>query len=573
MRESLTVTTERVDDIPLLISQMRRMDIPSLLEQYFHQHGNWQGLSLGWVTTIWLAHLLSEADHRLNHVQPWAEQRLTTLQTCVRQPVRGLDLTDDRLAGVLRALSNDAAWADFERAMARTLVRVYDLRPECVRVDSTTASGYWQVTDDSLFQFGHSQDQRPDLPQLKVALATLDPLGLPVATEVVAGNRADDPLYLPAIARVRSCLHQRGLLYVGDCKMASLATRAGVAFHGDSYLCPLPAVQLPPEELTAELVAVRQGDQPLQRIERAAADGTPEHLADGFERRVVLTSTHDTWPITWTERRLFVRSLALARTAEQALRQRVARAQTALAELTARRRGKRRLPDGAAVQRAADAILTRYQVTGLLRVTVHEQVETRPVRGYRGQPSRVAPDTHLSVAVAVDEAALEQAIQQAGWRVYATNQPAAALSLTQAVLAYRDEYLVERSLGRLKGHPLSLRPLYLARDDHATGLTRLLTIALRVLTLLEFGVRRQVAVEGQALAGLYAGQPARTTTRPTAERLLAGFQPITLTIIQLPGQTLRHLTPLTPLQQRILTLLDCPAATYLSLAADSGLPP
>src|SRR5687768_13962722 len=102
MSGTLAVTTERVDDIPLLINHMKRMDLPHLLEQYFHQHGNWQGLSLGWVTTVWLAHLLSEADHRLNHVQPWAEQRLTTLQHCTQQPVRGLDLTDDRLANVLR---------------------------------------------------------------------------------------------------------------------------------------------------------------------------------------------------------------------------------------------------------------------------------------------------------------------------------------------------------------------------------------------------------------------------------------------------------------------------------------
>jgi hypothetical protein len=32
------------------------------------------------------------------------------------------------------------------------------------------------------------------------------------------------------------------------------------------------------------------------------------------------------------------------------------------------------------------------------------------------------------------------------------------LSLAQAVLAYRSEYQVERSFGRLKGRPLSLTP-------------------------------------------------------------------------------------------------------------------
>lgn len=573
MSESLTVTTERVDDLPLLISQLRRMDLPHLVDQHFHQHGNWQGLSLGWVTTIWLTHLLSEADHRLNHVQPWAERRLLTLRTCTGQPVRGLDLTDDRLASVLRTLSDDAAWTSFERALTRAVVRVYDLRPERARVDSTTVSGYWRVTEDGLFQFGHSQDQRPDLPQLKVMLATLDPLGLPVATEVVAGHRADDLLYLPVIARVRGSLNERGLLYVGDCKMANLVTRAAIAHQRDYYLCPLPARQVLPADLDAILAAIHQGNQPVDRVERVRGDGTVDHLADGCERGMTMTSTHDTWPLTWTERRLFVRSLALARAEEQALRQRVARAQLALAGLTTRRRGKRRLADGRAGQQAVDAILGRHQVTDVVRVTVQEQVQVRSVRGYGGRPDRIEHDTQVSLTVTVDEVALEQAIARAGWRVYVTNQPAEQLSLTQAVLAYRDEYLVERSLGRLKGQPLSLRPLYLARDDHATGLLRLLTIALRALTLLEFVVRRRMAAEGAALAGLYAGQPTRTTTRPTAERLLATFRDITLTIVHLPDQTLRHLTPLTPLQQRILALLDLPTALYLALATDSGLPP
>jgi transposase len=89
---------------------------------------------------------------------------------------------------------------------------VYDLQPERVRWDSTTASGYWSVTEDGLFQFGHSKDHRPDLPQVKVMLAVLDPLGLPVATDVVPGQHADDPLYLPAITRVRQGVGRRGRL-------------------------------------------------------------------------------------------------------------------------------------------------------------------------------------------------------------------------------------------------------------------------------------------------------------------------------------------------------------------------
>src|SRR5205085_5192943 len=140
------------------------------------------------------------------------------------------------------------------------------------------------------------------------------------------------------------------------------------------------------------------------------------------------------------------------------------------------------------------------------------------VRAYRDRPAPVRTQRQFTISSEVEPEALTNAIEQLGWRVYATNQGADGLSLPQAVEAYRDEYLVERNFGRLKGHPLSLAPMYVQRDDHATGLVRLLTIALRVLTLLEFVVRRRLAETGSVLAGLYVGNPKRATAQPTAER-------------------------------------------------------
>jgi transposase len=158
------------------------------------------------------------------------------------------------------------------------------------------------------------------------------------------------------------------------------------------------------------------------------------------------------------------------------------------------------------------------------------------VRAYRDRAARVEEQRHATVEVRVDEAALEAAGRRLGWRVYGTNQPPAQLSLAQAVLAYRSAYLGERSVGRLKGRPLSLTPMYVQRDDQATGLIRLLSIALRVLTLLACVGRRQLATDGARLAGLYAGNPKRETARPTAERLLEAFQEVTLTVIAGPHQ-------------------------------------
>src|SRR5258708_36002717 len=196
--------------------------------------------------------------------------------------------------------------------------------------------------------------------------------------------------------------------------------------------------------------------------------------------------------------------------------------------------------------------MRRYSVDGVLWVRLTEYGTPRPVRAYRGQPARVDHDRHATVEVRVDEAALEATIRRLGWRVYGTNQPVASLSLAHAVLAYRSEYQVERSFGRLKGRPLSLTPMYVQRDDHATGLIRLLSIALRVLTLLEFVGRRQLATAGVKLAGLYPGNPRRETARPTAECLLEAFRDITLTIIEGPQQTNRPLPALHPLHAPLL---------------------
>src|SRR5207249_9809053 len=119
-------------------------------------------------------------------------------------------------------------------------------------------------------------DARPALPQVEVMQAVLDPLGMPLATDVVSGEHADDPLYVPCIARVQASLGRRGLLYVGDCKMASRATRAFIAAPGDCYLCPLPQVQLAEGELDAALEAVWRGEQLLRSVMREGPQGQPE---------------------------------------------------------------------------------------------------------------------------------------------------------------------------------------------------------------------------------------------------------------------------------------------------------
>lgn len=573
MAEELTVTTECVDDIPLLIPWMERMGVITLTNEHFPAHGNWQGLDLGRVLVGWLAHMLAEADHRLNQVEEWAAGRIETLSGCLGVAVRALDFSDDRLASVLDALSEDEEWAAFEASLNRRTLRVYDLRPERIRLDSTTASGYWQVSEDGLFQPGHSKDHRPELPQLKVMVAALDPLGMPVATQVVAGNQADDPLSIPAMEQVRAGLERRGLLDVGNVKMMALTTRAHLQVGQDTDLGPLSALQGPPEALARALQAVWNGEQALLSVERPNSEGQIEQIAEGYEVQATQTAVVNGQEVRWNERRLFIRSLLQAEAAATALRKRLAHAEEALQALNERKQGKRRLPDEAALREAIAAVLTRHQVEGLLTVHITEQVQTRQLRKYGNRAAATRLERTVLVAVQRNEAAIAQAVRLLGWRVSATNAPQDRLSLEQAVLAYRAEYLVERHFGRLKGKPLALTPMYLQDDQRATGLTRLLSIGLRVLTLIEHVARKKLQPTGEKLSGLYAGNPKRATERPTTEALLRAFEGMFLSFVQIDGRSYRHITPLSELQRKILDLLDIPVSIYSSLAVNSVNPP
>lgn len=220
------------------------------------------------------------------------------------------------------------------------------------------------------------------------------------------------------------------------------------------------------------------------------------------------------------------------------------------------------------MQTEVEAILQQYRVADLLPVTYEPQVSQRQVRPYKDRPARTEQKVRYQLHLSRDEAAVEAQYRTLGWRLYGLNAPAEQLSLAQAVLAYRGAPQIERDFSRLKGRPLRLRPVYLQREDHLQDLVRLLSLALRLLTLTEFVARRSLQADHEGLAGLYPGNPKQQTQRPPTERLLAAFKDITLSLVLLPGQTIVHITPLTPLQCPILKLLDLSTSIYTDLAAN-----
>jgi|APFre7841882724_1041349.scaffolds.fasta_scaffold37195_1 transposase len=569
------VHTERVDDIPLLGGLLDKMNLQPIIDSIIHPHANHRGLSVGWLIKLWLIHILSAQSHCLNLVRDWVKSVPETLARLTGQPLSELDCTDDRLADGLRYLSVDADWHRIEQQVGQHLIRVYDLPTARVRLDSTTATVGHDPEQHTLFQVGKTKAGTYDT-QFKLMLASLDPLGLPLAADVVAGNCADDPLYVPCYRRIKATLARDGLLLVGDSKISALETRAAIVAGRDYYLLPYPYAKDAPDWLPELLQPVWEKRQalhpvflPEDRPTDASALDPKLALAEGFEVTRVQTAKLAGRPHTWEERCLVVRSCAYAETEGAALHQRLTRAEADLRQLTPPRgRGQHPIREEAALQAQVTALLGHYRVAGLLDVTWGREVTVHPKRAYRGQPAHTEEDVrYVITAVQRNPAAIEQAERLLGWRIYLTQAPVAELTLAEAVLAYRAEYIIENLFRRLKGHRLSLIPLYLHRDDHALGLVRLLTLAARLLAVAEYRVHCQLAAAGEELCGLYAGQPQRTTQRPTTERLLQAFQQLTLTVFTATRPQIRHLPALTPLQARILALLDLSPMLYTDLVA------
>jgi transposase len=558
MSETLDITTEQINDLPLLLGIVEDMGIRERIDARIQPHGGWQGISVGTVVSIWLCHLLMERDHRLVSVRDWAAARARTLEALLGLTLRETDLTDDRLANALTMLSDAADQAAVDRALLADWITVYALPTQMVRLDSTSVSVYHDDPPaNGLLRRGHSKDHRPDLAQFKAMLASLDPLGLPLALQVVPGNQGDDGLYVPAYDAAVRALGRADVLVVGDSKMGALATRAHIAAKKSAYLCAYRPARAA-DDLTGWIegaLAHPERWQHLRAVDERTGEATTLAVIDEWER------DQQDGEAAWVERVLVVRSAQMQAGLRRKREEALARVADQLALLQRPPgRGRPVYRTHAALHAVVLRLLTAAQLEGVVQVDLRE--DRRPAGSARWTVG----------SYAVDLAAWQAVVDRLGWHVYVTNATTAQYTAPALVGAYRHQVIQERGFARLKTRNLRIRPVYLSDERRIAGLSWLLCLALRVLTLTEYRLRTALQQRGAALAGLNPASRAQTTTRPTTERVIAAFHNITRTALALPDSLLYHVTPLTPVQEHIIALLQLPPDLYARLASPAPQP-
>lgn len=566
---------ERVDDVPVVYGLLKQMGIRGIIDNVLKPHGNWAGLSPGWVVTIWLMHVLSEQNHLMEPVQQWVRGHLVMLRGLTKQDVRELDFTDDRLALCLEYLHDSSNWEAIEEQLGVRLIRVYQLDASVMRLDATVGTVNHNPAEHKLFQVGKAKNGQYET-QFKLMLAALDPLGLPLVVDVKPGHRADDPLYVPSYQRAKRVLNRNGVLVVGDSKMSALTTRATIVAGQDYYLTPLADKKDEPNLLPALLKPWRGREAEATPIflpedlpEDDSSPAADKAIGHGFIVSRQCRANVDGQEVVWEERLLVVRSLSYLKTMQANLQERLDKAEAALCALTPpRQRGKQQIEDEVSLLTEIVRIEEHYRVQGFFLFDYRQEVEERRLRPYGGKPGRVERKVRFHLTVQRNLEAIAATEFELGWRIYATNAPPERLSLTTAVLAYRDQYIEENIFRRLQGKFLSITPLYIQRDDHAQGLFHFLTLGARLLALGDYLARQALATQNATLTGIYAGNAKRGTARPTTERMLTAFKGIDLFVLPSETSARSFLTQLSAVQERILALLGLPTSLFTDLQSN-----
>ena len=548
------------------------MKVASIIDKHLPvAHGNRQGISYGQLAVLLLTYIVSEGDHRICCLEKWVCEHHTSLEGITGWEIREKEATDDRCGDLLKTIGQTEEISQMEISLSKYLVKAYELPTEKARSDTTSFSVYHQISESeeesSLLKFGYSKDKRPDLRQYRQMLATLDPLGMPLLGATLAGNQTDESDYLPTWRKMTEIIGHEDFLYLADSKGSTWENRAKIDAEGGIYCFPLTMTQ-PRPKLLADWVN-NPVTEVIKIVEKNERESEPQEIGLGFEVPLgnIWIEPETKKRYLWQERWLVVKSNSLGSRQIKGLESRLIKGEKALLSLK-KRPGK----DKKLLEEKIREVLKKHRLIQYIEYSIEKKISYDQV--YKGQGSRSEKSSYRRVrqtSLILNYRRCHQEIESfrrlAGWRLYVTNARSQKLSLTEAVEAYKEQWQPEKGFHRFKKGRLSALPIYFRDEEKIRGLMFLLTIALRVFTLMEFVVRRQLHQSQSSLAGLYEGNPKRATDHPTAEKMLKAFSNITLYIYRDGSE---EISSLNLVQEQILRLMNVPKSIYTTDYFASG---
>nr|MBA3283845.1 transposase [Nitrosopumilus sp.] len=531
---------ELLSDIPLIIGFSKKINLLSVLDKVLSVHGNQKGLSNAQVVLVWLSHILTQNNHCKSPVNDWVSKHKLALEVSLNIKISETDFDDMKLSRLLNKFADDNTWKMLESLFYKDSFSILDLStnvPEyfkenpsstneirmAIKVDSTTAYGHHEVTKNGIMQRGWSKDHRPDLPQVKMMVSVEGNTGLQIASNVVSGNQNDDPLYIPILEDTRKIIDTKNSLICGDSKMSAISIRADIVKNNELYLSPLQlndAVKKLHEELTEKIV---DGDQQAELIWDIDENNKATLIGAGFEiSRSLSYELNNKEKLEWNERILLVRSTVHAQNEILKFDKKIEKFNDTLSKFesklcdTEEKSKLDFLKKFEEINNDKNINFFEYKIETVIEI---DKKKIKNKKKDSIEEAFVNRKRYRTVIVEVCERTDLLNIQRhrLGWRLYVTNAKKEHLTFSSAYRYYRKTmYVIEIGFHALKDY-INISPLFVRNEKQILGMTRLLILALKILTLMTAYIRKNMKKENIVLKGLYAGQPARKHPAPTAQ--------------------------------------------------------
>jgi transposase len=264
-----------------------------------------------------------------------------------------------------------------------------------------------------------------------------------------------------------------------------------------------------------------------QKISLAWKDG--KLLGGGYEHARIQID-EDRGNYKWKERVIVFRSLNLAQTQIAGLEKRLKTAESKIKNLASPEKINRKKDLDDLKAKTAE-ILKAQDVERLLEITwkevktIKEYKRTEKRKGKAREGSYcITSSTYELQGIIRNQKSIKDSCDRCGWRMYVTNASVEKLSFQDAVCFYREGWKIECLFHFLKTHPISIRPLFVREESQLIGLSRFLTIALRLLTHMELMIHTSLDKSGAYVKGIYKGQPQKKTRTPSGILVLEAFE-------------------------------------------------
>jgi transposase len=525
--------TYTLGGIHLLLAYLERLGLAEVVDRYCGRVGE---ISEGTVfVVIVLNRLLFPLP--LHHVGEWAGK--VGLHLLLGIPDVGL-LNYDRLVDTLAAVS--ACWEEIAADVTLNAVERFGLRVETIHYDLTSVFFHGAYQESEMVDFGYSRDHRFDRPQVVIALSTTadGEVPLPGACGVHQGNTQDVNTPVEHMRRLQATFRRTELLVTGDRAMQSAENMLLIARAHGRFLGPLKltdgqksSIASIPEREFQWLCYSEQAGRTYRAVFRHLWFKVKEEIAPTARRRRRRRGR----PPRHREVRFWVRAAVLLdedkRQRDAAQRKRkIQEYESELDFCIAHLNKGRYYGDPKWVAEHLRSLEEQYKaVSNCVRYRFAQQ------------------EGPMTLAYWRNEQAIAQAARMDGRWVLLSNQPLAPGQSRQAYMdwmlrIYKAHAGVERRMRNLKSD-LPIRPLYVHRDDHITGLCFASLLALTAYALLERDCKRSTELMAADL--------------DSARKVLWVWWGYSVTGVKMPsGNEVLWEDTLTEQQRLILTALGIP---------------